>query len=67
MELCATIVYGWTLLTAIITKSSLIDLAGYPRYTSFASNPETLKRRSCESIAMSAKFFETQLPDSCHP
>ena len=44
MELFATIVYGWTLQTAIITKSSIIDLARYPRYTSFASNSKTLKR-----------------------
>ena len=33
----------------------------------FASNSKTLKRHSYKSIAMSAKFLETQLPDSCHP
>ena len=50
-------VYGWTLLTAFITKSSVVDLVSYPRYTLFTSNPKTLKRNSCESIAMSAKFL----------
>ena len=34
IKIFATIVYGWTLLTSIITKSSIVDLAGYPRYTS---------------------------------
>ena len=38
MELFATIVYGWTPLTAIMTKRSVVDLAGYPKYTSFSSN-----------------------------
>ena len=68
MELFTTIVYGWTLLTAVITKSSVMDLVGYSsRYSFFASNSKTLKRHSSESIAMSPKFIETQLPDSCHP
>ena len=67
MELFETIVYGWTLLTAIITKSSIVDLSGYPKYTSFASNSKTLKRHSCESIALSAKFLETQLPNLINP
>ena len=48
--LFVTTVYGWTLLTAFIRKSSVVDLAGYPRYTSFASNSKTLKRHLCESI-----------------
>ena len=65
MEFLATVVYGWTLLTAIITKNSIIDLAGQPRYTSFASNSKTLKRHSCEFIAVLAKFPEAQLTDSC--
>ena len=42
----AKVVYGWTLQTAIITKSSILDLAGYPRYTSFTSNSKMLKRHS---------------------
>ena len=67
MELFGAIVYGWTLLIAIITNSSIVDLEGYQSYTTFASNSKTLKRHSCKSIAMSAKFLETQLPDSCHP
>ena len=67
MELFATVVYEWALLTAITTKSSIIDLPRYPKYTFLASNSKTLKRDSCESIAMSAKFLETQLLDSCHP
>ena len=67
MELFGAIVYGWTLLTAIITKSSIVDLEGYQSYTTFASSSKTLKRHLFKSIAMSAKFLETQLPDSCHP
>ena len=67
MELFATIVYGWTLLTVTLTKSSIVDLAGHPRHTSFASNLKALKRYTWESIAMSAKLLEIQLPNSCHP
>ena len=55
------IVYGWTLLTAMFTKSAVVDLAGYPRYNYFVNNSKTLKNHSCESIAMSPKFLEVQL------
>ena len=66
MELLATIVYALTLPTPVTKKTSVIDFAGYPRYTSFTStNSKMLKHNSSEPIAMSAKFLETQLPDSC--
>ena len=42
-------------------------LSRVPKVYLFASNSKTLKRHLYESIAMSAKFLETQLPDSCHP
>ena len=32
MELFAAIVYGWTLLKAIVTKWSIVDLAEFSRY-----------------------------------
>ena len=58
MELFMITVYGWALLTAIITKTAVVDLAWCPRDTSFTNNSKTLKR---ESIAMPGKFLEFQL------
>ena len=37
MELFATIVNDLTPLTAIVTKSSVVDLAAFPRYTSLVT------------------------------
>ena len=42
-------------------------LGRVPKLYPFAKNSRTIKRHSYESIAMPAKFLETQLLDSCHP
>ena len=42
-------------------KEPIEDLAGYPRYASFASNSKTLKRHSCESIASQQNFLKLNI------
>ena len=43
-------------------KEHIVDLAGYARYTSFASNSKTLKRHSCESIASQQNSMNLNYP-----
>ena len=38
-------------------KEPVVDLAGYPWYTSFASNSKTLKRHPWESIVCQQNFL----------
>ena len=61
MQAFATIVYGWTLLTAIITKSSAVDLAEYPRYNSSLVTKKRSKFFHKNLELCQQKYFKTEV------